>query len=96
MYVSVLRGDCGKRYVSVLCVCWVGYWSVVYWFSEGNKFCVLRRCCWLTIWPLFLFLVVCGGADCVCRAHFVGWFCEGAASWVVGANSDRHSILAHH
>jgi hypothetical protein len=45
MYVSVLRGDCGKRYVSVLCVCWVGYWSVVYWFSEGNKFCVLRRCC---------------------------------------------------
>jgi hypothetical protein len=35
-----------------------------------------------------------GGADCVCRASFAGWFCEGVASWVVGANSDRHSMTA--
>ena len=34
--------------------------------------------------------MVCGGADCVCRARFTGWFCEGASSWVVGAKSDRH------
>ena len=36
MYVSVLRGDCGKRYVSVLCVCWVGYWLVV--LCRGIRF----------------------------------------------------------
>jgi hypothetical protein len=53
---------------------------------------VLRRCCWLTIWLRFLFLVVCGKADCVCRARFAGWLCEGAASWVVGVSSDRHSM----
>ena len=38
--------------------------------------------------------MVCGGADCVCRARFTGWFCEGAASWVVGASSDRNSMAA--
>ena len=26
---------------------------------EGDKFCVRGRCCWLTIWLRFLFLVVC-------------------------------------
>ena len=36
--------------------------------------------------------MVCGGADCVCRAHFAGWFFWGAASWLVGASSFRHSI----
>ena len=59
---------------------------------EGNKFWVLRRCCWLTVWPCFLFLLVYGGADCVCHARFAGWFCGGAASWVVGASSFRHSM----
>ena len=34
--------------------------------------------------------MVCGGVDCVCRACFSGWFCEGAASWVVGTSLDRH------
>jgi hypothetical protein len=50
---------------------------------------VRGRCCWLSVW-LRLFLVVCGGVDCVCRACFSGWFCEGAASWVVGTSLDRH------
>ena len=36
--------------------------------------------------------MVCGEGDCVCRARFAGWFCGGAASWVVGAISFRHSI----
>ena len=48
------------------------------------------RCLWLTIWLHFLFFVVCGGADCVCRACFAGYFCEEATSWVVGARSFRH------
>ena len=32
------------------------------------------------------------GAVGVCRARCAGWFCGGAASWVVGASSDRHSM----
>jgi hypothetical protein len=41
-----------------------------------------------------LFRGVCGKVDCVCRARFAGWFCGGAASWVVGASSFRHFIAA--
>jgi len=67
-------------------------WILVSCSLDGNKFCVKGRCCWFAIWLRFLFLVVCEGADCVCRACFAGWFCEGAASWVVGASSDRHSM----
>ena len=59
-------------------------WILVSCSLDGNKFCVKGRCCWFAIWLRFLFLVVCEGADCVCRACFAGWFCEGAASWVVG------------
>ena len=55
---------------------------------------MLRRCSWLAIWLHFLFSVVCGGGGCVCHARFAGWFYEGAASWVVGASSDRHSMAA--
>ena len=47
---SKLQGDCGKRYVSVLCVCLVGC-SV-----ERNEFGVLRRCCLISVWLRFLFL----------------------------------------
>ena len=58
-------------------------WLLVGCSMQGNSFCVfLRRCCWHIIWLRFLFWVVCGRADCVCRARFAGWFCGGAASWV--------------
>ena len=53
---------------------------------------MLRRCSWLAIWLHFLFSVVCGGGGCVCHARFAGWFYEGAASWILGASSDRLSM----
>jgi hypothetical protein len=84
---SVLRGNCGKRYVSVF----VGL-DIGWLFCGGSKLCVRERCCWLTIWLRLPFLVVCGVADGVCCARYAGWFCEEATSWVVGASADRHSM----
>ena len=50
------------------------------------------RCYWILSGCSCFFLMVSGGTDCVCRARFAGWFYEGAASWILGASSDRLSM----
>ena len=76
----MLRVDCGKQYVSVLCVCWVGLLVGLRVEEMLLAYCLAFS---------FNLSVMCGSRLCLPCTF---WFCEGAASWLVSASSDRHSM----